>query len=73
MYGLRINGLNEVFHSLNSFVIQNPEGHRPKWKHKHINTWWLMHTKHTKGNKIENTWKVITWFNISLIITTHTS
>ena len=55
MYGLRINGLNEVFHSLNSIFIQNPEGHRPKWKHKHINTWWLMHTKHIKGNKIENT------------------
>ena len=32
-------------------VIQNPEAHRPKWKHKHINTWCLMHTQHTKGNK----------------------
>jgi len=20
------------------YCIQNPEGHRPKWKHKHINT-----------------------------------
>ena len=22
------------------YFIQNPEGHRPKWKHRHINTWW---------------------------------
>ena len=54
------------------YYIQNPEGQIPKCKHKHINTWWLLHTKHTKGNKIEDTWTVITWFNISLIITVHT-
>jgi len=34
------------------YFIQNPEGHRPKWKHKHINTWWLIHTTHTQGNKL---------------------
>ena len=35
------------------YFIQKPESHRPKWKHKHINTWWLIHTKHTQGNKIK--------------------
>ena len=37
------------------YFIQNPEGRLPKWEHKHINTWWLIHTKHTQGNKIGNT------------------
>jgi len=35
------------------YFIQNPEGHRTKWKHKHINAWWLIHTKHTQGNKMK--------------------
>ena len=35
------------------YYIQNPEGHRPKWKHKHINRWWIIHTKHTQGNTIK--------------------
>jgi len=35
------------------YFIQNPEGHIPKWNNKHINTWWLIHTKHTQGNKIK--------------------
>ena len=38
--------------NLTVYFIPNPEGHRPKWKHKHINTWWLIHTKHKQGNKI---------------------
>ena len=64
-----------IFEQLNSlwtvyFFQKSRRPYRPKWKHKHINTWWLMHTKGNKRKQNRNlTWKVITSFNITLNIT----